>query len=816
MADRRAHYRIFVASPRDVAEERESARKVITALGKDLVEVGEFTVEACGWEDVRPGLAPAPGRTQALINPLVDDADLLIGILWKRFGTSTGVAESGTREEFDKIHQRWQRHEPVDVMMYFRDVPPDMIDDPGPQLTAVLAFRKEFEQLGLYHTYSKPEEFADKLRSHLTRWLTTRPGGASAKRAARTAARQARRDSERAALTDRFVNSQVAEHAYLPMTGFETRVRIPVELERVLVPLRARVAAAETKRSRSKEEPPDCAGDEGGVIDFDQAWQRARSRKIHTLVVLGQPGSGKTTLLKQLLLRCAGHPEQLGLLPATVPLLLSLRQVHPRESLAKTVRRVLRTDRVQLPADLFDEPLRSGRALLLLDGLDEVSSAAARERMARWIEEQRRCFPDCAMVVTSRFAGYVGEARLEIPSLKLSLERFREPEIRAFLERWFITVETTLGEDSEFFRQRGREAAGDLFERIAAAPEILALAANPLMLQIIALVHRDRGALPERRVELYDECTNVLLEHWDSAKKGVEVPFTAKQARRVLQPVAYWMHQVPERRYAATRELLPLIRAGLAEFPKKKVKAEQFLATIRDRRGLFTGYGVDEYGFQHLSFQEFLAAGEVRRRERYAELVRVYGEAWWREVTCLLMGLDEPSCFEPFMRRLVGSERFLQHPELTARCIQDAFEPSAQPFITALQSALAGRAKKRDIAMLQYHLLLALRELPVEKIESGVPVLKRAAAMRRAPRPGRWQTSCSQSWGSNGASKSTPRPDCPRSESTPSTTPSSCSSRPARSWRGIQASPTTSRGGWSCRPSTSRATRLPTRSTQSS
>jgi formylglycine-generating enzyme required for sulfatase activity len=720
-------YRVFVASPSDVAQERSIARKVIAELSRNLGDDGGFTLEAWGWEDVRPGLAPEPGRAQALINPLVDEADLLIGILWKRFGASTGVAESGTREEFDRIHQRWRQKQPVEAMMYFRDPPPDMLADTGPQLAAVLAFRKECEQLGLYCTYSSPEEFGDKLRSHLTKWLTERQRGGPTKTATRRGARQTPRVFEQAALTERFLKAQAAEHAYLPMTGFETRVRIPVELEQVLVPLRARLVAAETARPRAVERRLD-PDTEDGVIDFDQAWRRARSRKIPTLVVLGQPGSGKTTLLKHLLLRCTASSEKLDLSPGTVPLLLPLRQVHPREGLVKSIRRVLRTDRQRLPEDLFDEPLGDGRALLLLDGLDEVASATARERTARWIEEQRRCFPDCATVVTSRFAGYVGAARLEIPNLELALERFRAPEIRAFLERWFITVETMLGKDTEFFQQRGREVAGDLFERIVAVPELFALAANPLMLQIIALVHRDRGALPERRVELYDECTNVLLEHWDRAKKGLDVPLTAKEARRVLQPVAYWMHQVPERRYAPARELLPLIRAGLAEFPKKKVKAEEFLALIRDRSGLFTGYGTDEYGFQHLSFQEFLAAGEVRRRERYAELVRVYGEAWWREATRLLMGLEDPSCFEPFMRLLVASERFLQHAELTAACIRDAFEPSARPFVAALESTLARRAKERDVAMRQYHLLLALRELAPEKIQTVASILERAAA----------------------------------------------------------------------------------------
>jgi energy-coupling factor transporter ATP-binding protein EcfA2 len=727
MPKSRTQYRIFVASPRDVAEEREIARKVVAGLSKDLGEAGRFSVEACGWEDVRPGLAREPGRVQTLINPLVEQADLLIGILWKRFGTYTGVAESGTQEEFDLICKRWEQRQPVDVMMYFRDVPPDMLEDPGPQLAAVLRFRTSLEQRGLYRTYAEPREFADLLRSDLIHWLAERGTDARPGATTRAGARRALTAAVQRGLLDRFLKSQGAEHAYLPMAGFETRMRMPIELERVLVPLRARVASAQPDRARANERPLDREEREG-VIDFDHAWQRARSRKIPTLVVLGQPGSGKTTLLKHLLLRCASEPEALGLPAATVPLLLPLRQVHPRESLAKAIRCVLQTGRLQLPEDLFDAPLRAGRVLLLLDGLDEVASAAARQKVARWIETQRRSFPECAMVVTARFAGYTGDARLEIPNLELSLERFREPEIRAFLERWFVTVETTLSEDTEFFQQRGREVAGDLFKRIVAAPEIFALATNPLMLQIIALVHRDRGALPERRVELYDECTNVLLEHWDRAKKGLDVRLTAKEARRVLQPVAYWMHQVPERRYAEKRELLPLIRQGLAEFPKKKVKAEEFLATIRDRSGLFTGYGTEEYGFQHLSFQEFLTAGEIRRRERYAELVREYGEAWWREVTRLLMGLEDPSCFEPFTRPLVASERFVQHAELTAACIQDAFEPSAQPFVAALQSTLARRSKKRDVATLQYHLLLALRELPPEKIQTAAPALKRAAA----------------------------------------------------------------------------------------
>jgi hypothetical protein len=174
-----------MASPRDVSEERSIAREVIDSLGKELGGAGQCTIEACGWEDVRAGL----GRPQALINPLVQECDVLVGVLWKRFGTDTGVAESGTREEFDIMRRRFDAGEAVEVMMYFRDVPPEMLDDPGPQLSAVLAFRKEMDRLGLYHAFVTPPELREQLRRDLTQWLLARTGVAQPPGGTRTPAR---------------------------------------------------------------------------------------------------------------------------------------------------------------------------------------------------------------------------------------------------------------------------------------------------------------------------------------------------------------------------------------------------------------------------------------------------------------------------------------------------------------------------------------------------------------------------------------------------------------------------------------------------
>ena len=89
------------------------------------------------------------------------------------------------------------------------------------------------------------------------------------------------------------------------------------------------------------------------------------------------------------------------------------------------------------------------------------------------------------------------------------------------------------------------------------------LARNPLMLQILWLVHRTRGAMPQRRAELYEECVKVLLQKWDEAK-GLEVFLTATEARQVLRPLALWLHEQEGRTFAGEQDVRRVIRPHLA------------------------------------------------------------------------------------------------------------------------------------------------------------------------------------------------------------------------------------------------------------
>lgn len=170
MSDKREIKRVFIASPSDVRREREIFRDVIEQVNSESGERLKIRLEALGWEDTMPG----KGRPQALINKDIENSDLVIFVLWKRWGSRTGKYSSGFEEEFELANKlNVENRGRPEILLYFRSISSDMLADPGAQLAKVIEFRNKIEEEKnfLYQQYETEDQWRDLFREHLYGWL---------------------------------------------------------------------------------------------------------------------------------------------------------------------------------------------------------------------------------------------------------------------------------------------------------------------------------------------------------------------------------------------------------------------------------------------------------------------------------------------------------------------------------------------------------------------------------------------------------------------------------------------------------------------
>lgn len=162
--------RIVLVSPGDVVKERSAAKAVVDELNRGSAE---HRLILWRWEtDARPGLHRE--GPQGLIDELMElqQADLVIGVFWRRFGTPTHDADSGTEHELRSAWAAWRKRGRPEVMVYFCDrpyTPKTPIE--AHQWARVLEFRGQLPSEQAAWTYTKPMQFERLLREHLTRFL---------------------------------------------------------------------------------------------------------------------------------------------------------------------------------------------------------------------------------------------------------------------------------------------------------------------------------------------------------------------------------------------------------------------------------------------------------------------------------------------------------------------------------------------------------------------------------------------------------------------------------------------------------------------
>ncbi|RME40349.1 MAG: NACHT domain-containing protein, partial [Caldilineae bacterium] len=466
--------------------------------------------------------------------------------------------------------------------------------------------------------------------------------------------------------TEAYLKHLVNRYRYLDFKGMGVSDRIPLRLSLVdmYVPLQARMEmpegetwSRELRLAGRKVSAEEAQAMGHRLSDPRPVLELLQSRP--GLIILGDPGAGKTTFLKMLAVQLAsGNADALGLgdrLPVLLPLSSYANALTEADvPLDQFIADYYRSLGLDLPLEaMLKAVLQQGRALLLLDGLDEVQSLTRRkvvvDRVVSFFTYRQQ--QGNKFVLTSRIVGY-REVRPTCEGLdECTLVDFGEDEIASFVDRWTQALEKAARGDSALSRELARTERDELLHAIARNPGVRTLAANPLLLTILALMKRQGVVLPERRVELYQKYIETLLKTWNVARslgRPASRDLDVVETLRLLAPLALWMHQTSPgvglvKREPLRRKLTEICRQR--ELPEPETAARRLLDDVRQHAGLLLERGAGMYGFIHLTFQEYLAALAIAQLgQRDARIVvdilsKHVGDDNWREVILMTVGV---------------------------------------------------------------------------------------------------------------------------------------------------------------------------------
>jgi HEAT repeat protein len=386
------------------------------------------------------------------------------------------------------------------------------------------------------------------------------------------------------------------------------------------------------------------------------------------LVILGEPGSGKTTFLRYLALNHAqalrdDRDTDMG--ETRFPILLRIADyvqygMHQGKSLSDYLADDCTRHECalsQLPA-LLKAELQAGRCLILLDGLDEVIHGDDRRMVVERLEDFVRGSDEVPnrFIVTSRSAGYL-EAPLNDVFAHYTLRELEETDMRCLLESWYRAGEASDEETASMRVQQAKRETNELMNAIQTVPGVRRLAANPLLLRILAQLHHEGKPLPRQRGALYEQVTETLIKTWRVAQ-GVSTLALSEAsplldytfATRLLSRFAYWLHNESSGGSTHEREACEELgrewarltnRPWHEENPDSEKEIKQFLLAVRDHTGILIEDPPHHYQFAHLTFEEYYAARHlVANREERAKRIRAHlHDPRWQEPILLALGL---------------------------------------------------------------------------------------------------------------------------------------------------------------------------------
>ncbi|MFE9607744.1 NACHT domain-containing protein [Streptomyces sp. NPDC006012] len=393
----------------------------------------------------------------------------------------------------------------------------------------------------------------------------------------------------------------------------------------------------------------------------------------HDRVLLrGDAGSGKTTLVQWLAVTAAQ-----GAGGGRIPYVLPLRTLVRAGSLPAPAAFLTAVNcPLSPPEGWADRVLSAGRALVLVDGLDEIP-AAERHRARDWLLALVHAFPGNQWLLTSRPTAVRADWLAAEGFRELALAPMRGPDVATFVRRWHTAA-------------RAAEYETRLLDALRTKRDLARLATNPLMCGLLCALHRERrGYLPTGRKELYDAALTMLLSRRDRERgmDPLDEPELGEGAQlELLQRLAYALvlsgrtEMDVETAEGIVERCLPSVA-----LPSQQREAAGILRVLLLRSGLLRRPADGIVDFVHRTFQDYLGARYAVEEGHLDVLTSHADDAQWEDVIRMAVAHARPRERVTLLRQLLVRDT----PRLTLlalACLEHA---------TALDPAVRAEVERR-------------------------------------------------------------------------------------------------------------------------
>ncbi|MEM8639995.1 MAG: NACHT domain-containing protein [Cyanobacteria bacterium P01_G01_bin.54] len=297
------------------------------------------------------------------------------------------------------------------------------------------------------------------------------------------------------------------------------------------------------------------------------------------------------------------------------------------------------SEQLELSSERILNLLEQGRILLLMDGLDEISTDEIRRDLQIQVNQIAREYSKGNRIILTCRTQIIKKAPTGFTSVEVA--DFNPKQVRNFVWKWFTANRYS---ESEIKEQWGKIQAS-----ITDQPDLKELTATPVLLSLMCLVLQDQGEISTNRGWLYSKGINLLLSRWNDDKEieGWEVgtetyrKLSIDNKEELLAEIAAYKFKNPKNFVLFEQDEIVKQISRKLKLSKSK-EGLSVLKAIEAQHGLLVERADELWSFSHLTFQEHFTFRWLTRlpTQKLAEKI---ADQQWQKVVEQLVKSQQPA-----------------------------------------------------------------------------------------------------------------------------------------------------------------------------